>query len=156
MSILARILMLVACVPLLQPPGFCVCKAGGPVRTSSSQAVAGQSNTNLAPLKNGCCTQRNIQIAAKPDLSEHTEPAPQPCPAPADDNHMPGCPASPGVDRFKWVEPAQSVAQTLPPLEAGTFLHFEVVTPVTARSRPPAANWPSSPPIYLSHCSLVI
>jgi len=69
---------------------------------------------------------------------------------------MPGCPASVGVDRFKWVEPAQSFAQTLPPPDVGTFLPLEVVPPVAARPIPPAANWPSSLPIYLSHCALVI
>lgn len=69
---------------------------------------------------------------------------------------MPGCPASVGVDRFKWVEPAQSFAQTLPPPDVGTFLPLEVVPPVAARPIPPAANRPSSLPIYLSHCTLVI
>ena len=69
---------------------------------------------------------------------------------------MPGCPASVGVDRFKWVEPAQSFAQTLPLHDVGSFLPLEVVLPVAVRPIPPATNGPSSLPIYLSHCALVI
>ena len=156
LAILARILMLVACVPLLQPPGFCVCKADWPGRTSPSQDSAGQTNSRSAPQKSGCCSQRNANdstVKAAPTAS--SEPAPHPCPAPADDDHLPGCPASAGVDRFKWVEPAQSVAEALPPVELTAFLHLEVAAPA-ARPIPPSTNASSSPPLYLSHCSLVI
>ena len=68
---------------------------------------------------------------------------------------MPGCPASAGVDRFKWVEPSSSLDNILPPVEAVAFALAEVaevVSPLTHTSAIPA----SSPPLYLSHCSLVI
>ena len=156
MAILGRILMLVACVPLLQPPGFCLCKAGSPSHTSPYQDVSGETDRCPAPQKSGCCSQRNAHdTTAKTPASLSSEPAQRPCPAPADDDHLPGCPASVGVDRFKWVEPAQSFAEPLPPVEVTVFLSLGV-TALVARPVPTSLNWPSSPPLYLSHCSLVI
>lgn len=157
MAILARVLMLVACVPLLQPTGFCVCKAGEGQRTSPHrEPVAVGSHVQATPKKAGCCSQRHSVDEVSKTATTPADPAPQPCPSPGGDDHMPGCPASVGVDRFKWVEPAQSLAQTLPPLDVGTFLPLEVVQPVAVRPIPPAANLPLSLPIYLSHCALVI
>ena len=157
MANLSRVLMLVACVPLLQPTGFCVCKAGEWQRASPHQEpIAVSSHVQVAAQKTGCCSQRCTTDEATETATTPTEPVPHPCPSPGDDDHMPGCPASVGVDRFKWVEPAQSIAQTLPPLDVGTFLPLEVVQPVTVRPIPPAANLPLSLPIYLSHCALVI
>lgn len=141
--------MLVACVPLLQSPGFCVCKAAGPGRTPSPAQEPAEARTDsfAAPQKAGCCSHRSLNAEAN-NTAPSDPDRPAPCPTPADDDHhMPGCPASVGVDRFKWVEPAESFAQTSLPLEVGTFLPLEVVLPVAARPIPPAANWPSSPPI---------
>lgn len=154
MAILARVLMLVACVPLLQPPGFCVCKAAGSGRTSPSQKGSALANSSPAPTK-GCCSRRSPN---DPVTSATTEsPAPTPCPAPADDDHhLPGCPASVGVDRFKWVEPAQSFSDSLPAVDPGSFLPLDVVLPVAVRLIPPALISRSLPPIYLTYCSLVI
>lgn len=157
MAILARVLMLVACVPLLQPTGFCVCKAGEGQRTSPHrEPVADTTHGPPTAQKSGCCSQRCTANEANKSSSSPVEPAPHPCPSPGDDQHMPGCPASVGVDRFKWVEPAQSFAQTLPLPDVGSFLPLEVVLPVAVRPIPPANNFPSSLPIYLSHCALVI
>jgi hypothetical protein len=156
LAILARILMLVACVPLLQPTGFCVCKADWSGRTLPSQDVRSQTNSLPAPQKTGCCSQHTAKESTTTSATtESSVPAPHPCPAPADDDHLPGCPASVGVDRFKWVEPVQSPAEALPPAEVTAFLHLEVAAPAT-RPIPPSPNASSSPPLYLSHCSLVI
>lgn len=157
LAIFARVLMLVACVPLLQPTGYCVCKAGEWRGTSlHRESVAATSHSPATAPKGGCCSQRHTADDADQSVSSPATPAPPPCPLPDDDRHLPGCPASAGVDRFKWVEPAQSVAQTLPPVEVGTALPLESLVPAASRPVPPAAPWPSSPPIYLTHCSLVI
>lgn len=155
LAILARVLMLVACVPLLQPPGFCVCKVGVSSRTSPYQDVSGQTHRCPVPQKSGCCSQRNAHVTTGETFANLSfVPAPHPCPAPADDDHLPGCPASVGVDRFKWVEPAQSFADPLLPAEVAVFVSLEVA-PLAPRPAAPSFNWPS-PPLYLSHCSLVI
>ena len=149
--------MLVACVPLLQPPGFCVCKAAGPGRVSSPWQGPAEARTpgSTPPQKVGCCSHRDDASEATRTAPSFDPDRPAPCPTP-DGDHLPGCPASAGVDRFKWVEPAQSFAQTLPPPDVGSSLPLEFVPPVAVRPVSPDADWPASPPIYLSHCSLVV
>lgn len=152
MSILARVLMLVACVPLLLPPGICVCKAGQPVRTSSPlEQVEARTNPAPAAAKPGCCSQPRCTAESR---SSSLPPGDQ-SPAPPDDSHMPGCPASPSAEAAKWVEPTQSFTTVLPPLDVVAIRPVQVVAsaaPLISTS----TNWPSSPPLYLSHCSLVI
>lgn len=156
MSILGRVLMLVACVPLLQPTGYCVCKAGGRDRASPRQEpTVAWTCSPTAQQKSGCCSQRHTQDAADNSVSSEADGQPQhPCPTPSDD-HLPGCPASPGVDRFKWVEPTSPITTALPPLELDAFLPIEVNGP-TLPPIPTSTNPPALLPLYLTHCSLVI
>lgn len=140
MPVLARLLMLVACVPLLQPTGFCACKLGGAAPTPPRQ------NTAATPPKAGCCSHRHA-----PECDDDSAPRP----APADDRHLPGCPASVGVDHFKWAEPTEPVAAAPLPVESPAPYCLPVTTPAPARPVT-SANWPSSPPIYLAHCTLVV
>ena len=159
MGIMVRVLMLVACVPPLLPPGFCICRVGGwgCVAPTGQAQVAGGQKIKPALGKIGCCANRDCtgDHAGRP-ASTPGESKSRPGPAPRDDLHMPGCPAAPGADAFKWVEAAQSFAQTLPPIELRTSLPLDAAAPLAVRPVPPAANWPSSPPIYLCDCSLVI
>ena len=143
-----RVVTLVACGPLLFPPGFCVCKAGGWV----SAAPAAEQKAPPARSKSGCCANR----ACRGDHVERTgDSQPLSTPAPRDDSHLPGCPASAGVDWFKWVEPVAPLVQALPPVAVITFLLLNV-EPLTPPSIFTSTCWPSSPPLYLSHCSFVI
>lgn len=156
MAILARVLMLVASLPLLFPPGFCICKVGGGVAPFGQAQVAGSQKIKPGLSKSGCCANRDCtgDHAARP-VSLPGESKSWPGPTPQDDSHMPGCPAAAGADASKWVEPSQPFAHPLPPLTVFVVLPVDVV----GRSRPPVpapTNWPSSPPLYLSHCSLVI
>lgn len=152
MATLARVLMLVACVPLLQPPGFCICKTAARARARAVTLAPVKAEAPHAPSSD--CGCRQCKIGQPPTHSTESSEPSTPTPTP-DESHLPGCPASPGVDRFKWVEPVQSLVHDLPSVEVLTFLHIEVVGPAALPSRTPA-TWPSSPPFYLSHCSLVI
>ncbi len=67
---------------------------------------------------------------------------------------MPGCPASPGPDSLKWVEPAPQFVAVLA-LPAITLLIAEP-TPAVATSVPNTSHRPTDPPLYLSHCALVL
>lgn len=153
LAILARVLMLVACVPLLQPTGFCICKAGWPSRTASPSAVV-VDGSPVAQANTLCCTKgRCAEPVNKPFPSRERPPSPRP--APTDDQHMPGCPASTTADASKWVEPTQTPTNALPPLPVVAYLHVKVAATVSLLV-PTFTNWPASPPLYLSHCSLVI
>lgn len=157
MAILARVLMLVASLPLLFPPGFCICKVGGGGVAPFGQAqVAGSQKIKPGLSKSGCCANRDCtgDHAGRP-ASQPGESKSRPAPAPRDDSHLPGCPAAAGADWFKVVEPVQTPVHTLPPVALVPFRLLAVVS-VAAPPITTFTNWPSSPPIYLSHCSLVI
>ncbi|MCU0705200.1 MAG: hypothetical protein MUF18_14600, partial [Fimbriiglobus sp.] len=83
------------------------------------------------------------------------EPTP-PAPSPHDDDHAPGCPAATvGSDRLQWVEPT---ADTTPVTVLVAFVGVGVL-PQPGLCRPPyrhAHVRSCSPPLYLTHCSLVI
>lgn len=156
MPILARFLMLVACVPLLQPTGFCICKVGDRECIISHQEPVAAHNYSLTTSqKTGCCSHRHASDSADgATASESCPPARHPCPVPGDDHHLPGCPASVGVDQFKWVETAESLFQVLPLAEVTALVPVDATdfsAPCTTTS-----TKRHSPPIYLSHCSLVI
>jgi hypothetical protein len=147
-----RILLLLACGPLLQPPGFCVCKAVPAARAPSEHE--GRDGSDFEPKvgasKPVCCSHRH-----------GGEDRPIPVPHPpveqgSDDDHMPGCPASPGIDSSKWAEPTPSVTAALTRPVGGVAILSDEAVYSPNPSFKPAVRWPSSPPLYLSHCSLVI
>lgn len=155
LTVLARILMLVACVPLLQPTGFCVCKARGFDRPSPvRESVEVQPQGHSAGKKTGCtCSEcsppgqgRITTTPAAPDLPVSPSPT---------DDHLPGCPASPGADSLKWVDPTPQIVTVLALPAPVTLPTAEPALSVLPPASP-AARWSSSPPLYLSHCSLVI
>ncbi len=153
MAILIRVLMLVACVPLLLPPGFCVCKAGESSCTPSHrESIGEQATTAEPPHSTARCSHRHDTSKVASDFTPPGEPTP---PAPQDD-HAPGCPAATvNSDRLQWVEPT---ADTTPVAVQAEFVGYLLV-PATDGCPPPArqhVNRPCSPPLYLTHCSLVI
>ncbi|QEL20372.1 hypothetical protein PX52LOC_07465 [Limnoglobus roseus] len=112
--LLVRVLLLVACGPLLVPAGFCVCHADEPHPVGESQL---------------------------PD---------------SHDDHQPDCPASAQVDAY---QPSLSVQSSLidPGLtpESLVFATLDVLKVVRPRLVPSDCHVPS-PPLYVSHCALVI
>jgi len=139
--------MLVACGPLLQPTGLCVCKADGPARPPvEHRPVAAETHAPAVAKRAGCCSRCHAPAAANP---------PSPCPPADDGSHMPGCPASAGADALKWIEPATALVDLLPASDLISLPAVEVVAPVFRVTHSTTVRHPS-PPLYLSHCSLVI
>lgn len=137
-----RALMLLACVPLLQPPGFCVCRASERVGTPSPVEIIEHAS---------CCHHKHCEESAPPQ----PRPADSDCPARHDDSHMPGCPASVGVDRFKWIEPTLNFDHALALAEPAA-IEAVVAVPASHQQIDTPAFWPSAPPLYLSLCTFVI
>ena len=152
LATLVRVLMLVACLPLLQPTGFCICKAGS--RAHARPAPLPTIPVEVSHTSSSDCNCRHCNSERPPALPTKTGEPSSPDPIP-DDSHSPGCPASPGVDCFKWVEPVQSLDHDMPPVEVVALLPIEVVKFATLPTIT-STTWPSSPPFYLTHCSLVI
>jgi hypothetical protein len=154
LSILGRILTLLACVPMLLPSGFCACKAGDAGGTPPP-ANASRAITPPPSHKTEGCSHRHAVRDHNPAVAPG-EPPTRPAPVPCEDHHSPGCPAaSPAVERIQWSETTPGTTTVL------LLLPFVLaVLAPAANARPPVdrpfSNWPSSPPLYLSHCSLVI
>lgn len=150
--------MLAACGPLLLPTGFCTCKAGAADRvTHSGEKASTPAHTEIASShKTGCCSKHHSapgvakSVPAPPD-----EPRQAPGPIPHDD-HSPGCPAaSPVADRPHGSDPSPERTDIA---DAAPLAGGRLAPSTTARRATPVVgrNWPCSPPLYLSHCALVI
>jgi hypothetical protein len=128
----AKLLTLVACLPLLLPTGVCLCDAG--LDRCTLTAVAADSHD--------CCNDCE-------DSDENTPAQPAPC-----NEHSPTCPAAtPEVSH--WTKTVSSltidvaptvVSQIAVPIDAGSSATTRHVN---------ASFWPSAPPRYVTHCSLL-
>lgn len=152
MSILGRLLTLVACVPLLLPPGYCVCEAGDTGCMQPSRAkVAGTITPPPSHKTEGCSHRHVAQTVSGTALGDQPPQGPA---APIPNDHSPGCPAaSPAVERLQWSDPTPGVTAALLPVA------FVALEPAPVAARPadrPCTRRHAAPPLYLSHCSLVI
>lgn len=143
-------------VPMLMPPGMCICQfaptetpaAGTRAVAARTPAVGHSSNAG----RNCRCDSCREQAPA-PDGQEPT-PAGSPT-HPGPGKHAPGCPALLGDTPTKMASPALALH-----LDANPVPGFvsAVVEPNRARGRDrdAAGHADSSPPLFLSHCSLLI
>lgn len=147
--------MFLACLPLLQPNGFCVCMADGGVETHPKIEESGSVDHSETPRakKVGCCSR--CCDSEEPSLTGSNERDSFPSRPPQNDHHLPGCPASPAVDKFKWSEPAPSVAQLLPSIYIGLFVWVEAPAETNPLKLPFSIPFPTIPP-SLTHCPLLI
>lgn len=155
MPILTRFLMLLATVPLLLPPGVCVCKAGDGRSASGRAAATAQAHHAVnSHAHAGCSHARRTTSASRPVADRLIDSTP--APVPHDDHHNPGCPAaSAGVERLQGGEPTAGTIGSIAPAPFAVVLHLPRSPALRLVGRP-AAAWPSSPPLYLSYCSLLI
>lgn len=126
MSILYRILIALMALRLLMPPGICACKLSSP----AARLLAGFFRTGLP------------QPAAPADAE--------------DDDHAPGCPASP-LAVGMGLKPASH--PILPPdlaLERPPTLEEAELAPCVAPPASAAACGLATGPLYLTLCALVI
>lgn len=137
-------------VPLLLPPGVCVCD----LVASSGQAPQPESVT-LSPECSGCrCQhhQRARQIAQARESADLPSAAAE-LPAKSDEQHLPACPAKNGSVQWK----AQTVSSSHLIDRAVLPAQFELA-PVVAVAAPAAVCdlCPSAPPLYLTLLTLLI
>jgi hypothetical protein len=154
------VVTLLVTLPMLMPPGMCICQfvpigtthAGPlPVRTVSHDADAGRHCTCVT------CQTREQDPSAGEQSRDCGHPA-RPCgdgpSPPVPGKHWPGCPAALGTAPTKMV-----VAPATVPVDVGTGLCFTdpLVGPGILVRRVNSTPVPAiSPPLYLSHCALLI
>lgn len=112
---LRRALMLLLALPLLSPPGFCLCRLEA---FAPRQRQAERAATSHAPTKPKCRCCRPLTKVAP-----HAKAAPCPdgsCPVVP---HVPGCPASPVWQLTHAGRPAEVcvAGDCLPPVTAGAW-----------------------------------
>lgn len=152
MATLLRVLMLVACGPLVFPPGFCVCKASAknctPVqRKSVANKQAGLSSSHST----GSCSHHHN--TSKSDTAASSPAIPTPPSPHHDHDHDPDCPAATAsVEQLQWFEPTNVAT---PVMMQVAFVGVRLV-PATGCRPLDHPDWPCAAPLYLKHCSLVI
>ena len=146
-------------VPMLMPPGMCLCQFAPAGNDCSPPAPL------TAPLRAGghpasvdCCCDSCRERAGVVTAVSQGEEKPRPSDRPASPHpgkHAPGCPAALGDIPNKMA----AAAVTLP-LDASAAVGFvSAVVPATAvrsRDRDVETFAVVSPPLFISHCSLLI
>lgn len=137
-----RVLSVLALLPLLLPPGLCVCHAPTAACTAGT---ARRADGCHAPLAHLC-------LAHDCDGGRHNEPASSGGPH----QHIPGCPALRGVDH--WAAKPGTVVQVMALDLAcpGVPLNARACPPAATRLLPRLDPVDESPPLYLSLRTLLI
>jgi hypothetical protein len=151
----AVVTVLVA-VPMLMPPGMCLCQfaPAGTTAAGTRSAAARTSVPGHSPGDGRDCRCDSCRGQALTLGGQESAPAGPPT-HPEPGKHAPGCPASLGDTPTKMASPALALHLDANP--APGFVSAVVETRrARGRDRDAASHADSSPPLFLSHCSLLI
>jgi hypothetical protein len=134
-----RVLSVLALLPLLLPPGLCVCHA------PTAACTAGAHGDSRCPLAHLCLGH---DAAGRHHDGRDSSGCPH--------RHAPGCPALQGVDH--WAPRPGSVGQEATPALVGLMASGDTADgPCSAAPRSPRLGLPAGPvPLYLTLCTLLI
>ena len=142
--------MLLACLPLLLPPGLCACGASEAVTPKHANTAAHAKET---PARKCCGCSHHAKSDATPTrrLATSTQHTPE---HPV--HHAPGCPATTGSERAKFTERAELVDH-LTAVAFVTLAHQPTLANVDCPVFADARSTPiyESQPRYLKHCALL-
>jgi hypothetical protein len=155
---LRALLCFLVTLQMLLPPGFCVCHfVHGCPTTRPVEPVTPDSENSLSC----CCVCRNDRVEVNVVRVQRDD---QPVllgsegksglPTPADRPHAPGCPALQTVDHSK-VAQRNNISLTSPAAPNGDSI-FAATRSNQPLYLPTLANLPSSPPLFLAFCTLLI
>lgn len=157
---LRALVLLLMLPPMLMPPGMCICQfvpvgtASNPLPASSSRELS--ASHDASPRADCTCASCRSQTgSALPTGSDNQPTQSDDGPSrPGPGKHWPGCPAAADAAPFNMVVPAVTVQADLV-AAAGFFTPVEVavVSPVRPTPVPSPAH---SPPLFISHCTLLI
>lgn len=153
---------LLALFPMLMPPGMCICQfvpvenvPAVPVSTSSPVTpVAGHAGARRDCSCESCRERRASEGRDEGD-ARRTPPHDETPSQPGQGKHWPGCPAAVGAAPLTVVLPAVTVHADV---DTAVSFTSSVAEPVGSIRH--AGEWVSpqakSPPLFLSHCALLI
>ena len=143
------VLTILVALPMLVPPGMCVCQFA-PVG-SESAGTSFQLEVRHTAGRSDChCESCRVRVAD--DRGREAKPSDAPV-APGHGDHAPHCPAALGDLPTKMAVPAFAIH-----LDADVGFVSAVVEPIVirARVRDSVHLVMTSPPLFISHCALVI
>lgn len=151
-------LLLVLGLPMLMPPGMCVCQFAPCVGAESNSTPAFEPRSASEPTEGKrCCCDRRLK-AERDEASRPDDPKPAPGRLPLHDNqpadHGPNCPVVTGGSLVTAVLPV--VALHLAFADVGIYTSLPTARAVRAVLSDRLSSYGTSPPVYLAHCSLVI
>jgi hypothetical protein len=146
LSSLFRILALLASMPLLFPPGFCICKVE--LVDFFAQGQGKLDHSTSLPKCCQTCDRDDGQDATIETHSKSNRPV-------SDRSHLPGCPADDQAFLVKWIEPSSFLILDFHLDEVSSF---EPRMRIELSRTNPRQHFilPQSRPMYLSHCALLI
>jgi hypothetical protein len=152
---LRKVFTILLALPMLLPPGFCLCRLGGDCRP---QGQPGDEPTAVArkPMAAASCGCRNPRCQHRRTDSDPTQKPREnptgkvPNPTPQQD-HAPGCPALPSyaVSRAITLDPLSQLAD-LP--SCGPAVTWLSLNGPVAEGKSPAAFAVLPAPIFLIYC----
>lgn len=151
-------LAFLALVPMLMPPGTCICRLVPGGDSFAAPPIADLEETSPAPAAKvhancceGCRTSKE-DAYARHHNEQPTKPTDGPT-QPAPEKHWPGCPAaSDAIPLSVVVQPSTVPVDYV--VEACYFTHSETVATQVRSIRVPTPV--VSPPLFISHCALLI
>lgn len=153
-----RALVLLLLLPLLLlPPGMCICQfvpigKASPVPTSAPRATVGQA---AEPRPDCTCDScHRSQAAAAPERGDDRPTQPPGGPAPVPAKHWPGCPAAIGDMPLNMAVPPVKVQVDL--TATADFLTTVAEAVVSLDRTTPVSPPVGTPPLFISHCALLI
>jgi hypothetical protein len=152
---LGRVLMLLACVPLIVPNGVCLCDAGDTFCefVSLPTTHAPSSVFTHSTLSHHSCSHNHAKAENQREQPRDTEPqTPQ-----HHHDHHDGCPASDhAIDRASFTEASPEIDHVASSLSFCFVPLPLLLLPVRCVDRSRLVIPHSSPPLYLTHCAIII
>jgi hypothetical protein len=161
---LRTIIAVLVSLPLLMPPGMCICQFGPDQCCAAASEEENASQPHAAPRKHACCrhSRRTEESSTQPTtrkvnrirVADHAFLCGHDHSTPLDRHHFPGCPALKPADHSRVSEP---ISIRLLPLDTACgFCH------TLEASHSPRGHSPSftviepDHPLYLTFCTLLI
>lgn len=154
---LRTLVTLLVSLQLLMPPGMCVCQfaPSGKASAASLHRSAPQNvSTHISVPRSECRCDSCREDAASSDRNRPTPTDDAPA-HPAPGKHAPGCPAALGDMPTKMVTPAVELNLDAGHAASYVFSLSERLAPVSL-SRDRTSFTAPAPPLFISHCTLLI
>lgn len=167
-AIVRSVLALVAVLPMLMPPGMCLCQLAAcpaPTPADGSSIPSPTPAFNSAPVitSSACaCHRCGHEAAAEPDAATDAPAIPDDLPHPPDHSpgpcsgdHHPDCPVLTGLSQRLAVLADIAGSEWMQPV-AVAIAFAGICEDICHSHRTPDTSTASTAPLFIAHCALLI